>query len=192
MCPALFQVNRNGAWFLLLDWVSEANVGYMGVESIVVDPKNVANVHMLAGTAYFNNGKTAILRSSDDGRTFDVVDVSAQLKAHGNGIGRQNGEKLQVDPSDSRVLYSGTRCDGLFKSTDAGATWSRLASLPVTTTPPVADSVNPARFYVHDHGNGRLMVSTDRGVSFRGAAPRTARAALERAARRMAVHVFLS
>ena len=57
-----------------------------------------------------------------------------QFKAHGNGMERQNGERLQVDPANSNILYAGTRWNGLFKSSDAGATWSRLSGLNVTTT----------------------------------------------------------
>ena len=126
---------RGERWVPLLDWVAEENVGYLGVESIAVDPKNAANVYLMVGTEYSNGGKSAILRSRNYGKTFDITDVTRQFKAHGNGIGRQNGERLQVDAEDSRVLYAGTRADGLFKSTDAGASWKRLASLPVSVTP---------------------------------------------------------
>ena len=122
-------------WQPMLDWVAEDQGGYLGVESLAVDPKNAARVYMLAGISYVNNGKTAILRSSDYGKTFAITDVSAQFKAHGNGMGRQNGEKLVVDPGSSNVLYVGTRWNGLFKSSDSGATWSRMAALNVTTTP---------------------------------------------------------
>jgi hypothetical protein len=125
----------NRKWIPLLDWVNESQTGYLGVESLAVDPKNAANVYMLAGIGYFNNGNTAILRSTDYGKTFTIVDVSAQFKAHGNGMGRQNGEKLVVDPGSSNVLYVGTRYNGLFKSIDSGSTWTRMAALPVTTTP---------------------------------------------------------
>jgi xyloglucan-specific exo-beta-1,4-glucanase len=124
-----------GRWVALLDWVSEAETGLLGVESLAIDPNNAANVYLLAGTSYFNNGKTVILRSNDYGRTFAATDVSGKFKAHGNGIGRQSGEKLQVDPGNGRILYVGTRRDGLFRSGDAGATWNRVASLPVTGTP---------------------------------------------------------
>ncbi len=127
--------NQNGRWIALQDWLSESNTGLMGVEALAIDPKNAANVYMLAGTSYYNNGKTAILRSSDYGKHFDVVDVTAQFKAHGNGMGRSTGEKLQVDPASSNVLYVGTRRDGLFKSVDSGATWSRVNGLNVTSTP---------------------------------------------------------
>jgi xyloglucan-specific exo-beta-1,4-glucanase len=122
-------------WVSMLDWVSEDQVGFLGVESLAIDPKNGANVYMLSGISYFNGGKTAILRSRDYGKTFTVIDVTAKFKAHGNGMGRQNGEKLAVDPGSSNVLYVGTRWNGLFKSTDSGSTWNRLNGLNVTTTP---------------------------------------------------------
>lgn len=131
-----YRWDQNSArWIALNDWVSEPDIGLLGIESLAVDPHNAANVYLLAGTSYFSNGKTAILRSSDYGKTFAVTDVSAQFKAHGNGMGRQNGEKLQVDPGAGNVLYAGTRRNGLFRSVDSGATWSRLAALDVSTTP---------------------------------------------------------
>ncbi len=127
--------NANSQWIPLTDWVSEAQTGYLGVESLALDPNNDAYVYMLVGISYFNNGKTAILKSTDYGETFSIVNVSNQFKAHGNGMGRQNGEKLVVDPNNSDILYCGTRWNGLFKSTNAGATWSRVSALNVTTTP---------------------------------------------------------
>jgi xyloglucan-specific exo-beta-1,4-glucanase len=128
--------HASGRWVPLLDFVSEADVGLLGVESLALDPKDPAVLYVLAGTAYFSNGKTAVLRSTDYGATFSrITDVTAQFRVHGNGMGRGNGEKLQVDPGDSKVLYAGSRNNGLFRSTDAGASFTRLVSLPVTTTP---------------------------------------------------------
>ncbi len=124
-----------GKWLPLLDWVSEAETGLLGVESLAVDPKNAAVVYLSAGISYFNNGKSAILRSTDYGKTFTTTDVSSQFKIHGNGMGRQNGEKLVVDPGSSNVLYVGTRWNGVFKSTNYGASWTRMTALNVTTTP---------------------------------------------------------
>jgi hypothetical protein len=126
---------QNQRWVALTDWISESDTGLMGVESIAVDPRNAGTVYMLAGTSYFSNGKTVIMRSTDYGQHFDLVDVTAQFKAHGNGMGRQNGERLQVDPGSSNVLYVGTRANGLFKSVDSGSTWTRLNGLNVNDTP---------------------------------------------------------
>ncbi|HRS18128.1 MAG TPA: hypothetical protein P5243_01390, partial [Bacteroidales bacterium] len=107
-------VNVTKTWVPLNDWCSIDELGLLEIESLALDPNNPAKLYMLAGTSYFNNGKTAILISNDYGATFTVVDVSNQFKAHGNGMGRQTGEKLAVDPKNSNILFCGTRRDGLF------------------------------------------------------------------------------
>lgn len=127
--------NTNGKWIPLLDWNSVNETSYQGVEALALDPQNSANLYMLAGTSYWNGGVTAILKSTDYGATFSVIDVSAQFKAHGNGMGRQNGERLAVDPNNGNILFCGSRENGLFKSTNAGASWTSVGALGVTTTP---------------------------------------------------------
>ena len=122
-------------WIPLLDWVDEDQTGYLGVDALAVDPHKASTIYLLAGIAYLNGGRSAILRSTDYGKTFSVVDVSAQFKTHGNGMGRQDGERLAVDPDAGNTLYLGSRYDGLFKSQDAGRTWTRMRSLDVTATP---------------------------------------------------------
>jgi len=126
---------KAGRWTALLDWVAEDQTGFLGIDALAIDPHNAANVWLLAGIAYLNGGRTAILRSTDYGKTFSIVDVTAQFKTHGNGFGRQNGERLAVDPGSNRQLYLGSRRDGLFVSSDSGQSWQRNAALPVTTTP---------------------------------------------------------
>ncbi|SEN42518.1 Por secretion system C-terminal sorting domain-containing protein [Chitinophaga rupis] len=124
----------NNKWVQLLDWLNESENGFVGVEALALDPQNANNVYMLCGTSYINNGRTAILKSTDKGNTFTYTDVTAKFKAHGNGNGRGNGERLAVDPKNSNILFCGTRANGLWKSTDAGVTWN-LAWNGVTTTP---------------------------------------------------------
>ncbi len=143
-------------WIPLLDWVSESESGYLGTESLAIDPQAPNKLYILAGISYFNNGKTAILRSSDYGKTFSVVDVTAQFKAHGNGMGRQTGEKLMVDPNNGNILFCGTRWDGLFKSTNAGLNWSRVSALDVTTTP----NENGVSFVVLDKSSSTTGTAT--------------------------------
>jgi len=123
----------NLKWIPLLDWNSENQVTYQGVESLALDPQNANNLYLLAGTSYFNGGKTAILKSTDKGNTFTEVVVTSQFTAHGNRLGRANGERLAVDPNNSNVLFCGTGSNGLWKSTNGGLTWS-LAWNGVTTT----------------------------------------------------------
>jgi len=123
----------NSKWISLLDWTSEDQTTYQGVEAIALDPQNANNLYLLAGTSYFNGGKTAILKSTDKGNTFSEVIVTSQFTAHGNGYGRANGERLAVDPNNSNILFCGTRANGLWKSTDGGSSWT-LAWNVVTTT----------------------------------------------------------
>lgn len=123
-------------WHALLDWVGEDQTGFLGIDALAIDPDDAASIWLLAGIAYLNGGRTAILRSRDHGKTFDIVDVGKQFKTHGNGFGRQNGERLAVEPgSKGQRLVLGSRRDGLFASKDGGRTWERSAQLGVTTTP---------------------------------------------------------
>lgn len=154
-------------WLPLTDWVSEDEVGLLGIESLAIDPSEPNRLYMLAGINYFNNGKTAVLASDDYGATFAVHEVTAQFRAHGNGMGRQSGERLAVDPGDGSILFTGTREAGLFRSADRGATWSRVPSLDVTTTP----NGNGVAFVLFDPASGVLDGATRRllvGVSRAG------------------------
>ena len=64
-------------WVPLLDWVSDAQSGLLGVDSLAIDPHDSANIYLMAGIAYLNGGRTAILHSTDAGKTFSRADVSA-------------------------------------------------------------------------------------------------------------------
>ena len=119
-------------WEPILDWVSYKDRNLMGVESIAVDPADPNRVYLACGT-YTNRATPngAILRSDDRGRTFERTDVP--FKFGGNEDGRGNGERLVVDPADGRILYLGTRHDGLWRSQDRGATWAHIDSFPDVT-----------------------------------------------------------
>jgi hypothetical protein len=117
------------SWIPLNDWLDPNSNGLYGIDALAIDPSNPSHLYMLAGTDYWNNGKTMILRSNDYGATFDTINVTAQFKTHGNGYGRQNGERLAVDPNNPDILFCGTRKDGLWKSTNRGSTWSKVAGI---------------------------------------------------------------
>ncbi|MBC8051982.1 MAG: cadherin domain-containing protein [Sphingobacteriaceae bacterium] len=124
----------NSRWIPLTDWASDQQQGMFGVESIAIDPTSPNIVYMACGISYFNSGRSYVLRSIDYGANFTVVEVTSQFKMHGNGLGRQNGEKLQVDPNNGSILYYGTRRNGLFKSTDSGASWLPVGNIPASVT----------------------------------------------------------
>jgi photosystem II stability/assembly factor-like uncharacterized protein len=123
-------------WLPLLDWIGEKDLSLMGVASIAVDPSDPSRVYLACGTYTGANAPDgAILRSADRGRTFQITKVPFKFGA--NEDGRGNGERLSVDPRNGRILYVGTRHAGLWRSTDRGVTWSRVASFPDVTEPVV-------------------------------------------------------
>src|SRR5207248_1065246 len=62
-----------------------------------------------------------VWHSLDDGDTWEAISD----RFDGSII-----SALEVAPADARFLYAGTTNGGLFRSTDAGATWSRNLAGP--------------------------------------------------------------
>ena len=123
------------SWKSLSYAITEEDRGFLSVDGLAVNPNAPNKVYMLCGCEYFSGGKTAVFISEDYGDTFESVDVTKYIKAHGNGMGRQNGERIAVDPNDGNILYVGGRTGGLIRSKDAGKTWEVVQSLKVPTTP---------------------------------------------------------
>jgi photosystem II stability/assembly factor-like uncharacterized protein len=99
---------------------------FLGIESIAADPVDANKVYLAAGTytgSWVGNG--AILRSNDRGNTWQVIDMP--MKMGGNENGRSMGERLVIDPNMPSVLYFGSRKDGLWRSTDGGSKWEKVA-----------------------------------------------------------------
>ncbi len=115
-----------GKWKSLSYWVSEDDRGLLGIDGLAFDDEHPNKLYLLAGTEYFSNGKTCLLISEDYGDTFETVDLTELIKVHGNGMGRGNGERIAVDPSNSDIIYIGGRTGGMIKSTDGGKTFTSL------------------------------------------------------------------
>jgi photosystem II stability/assembly factor-like uncharacterized protein len=113
-------------WVPITDWIGSKDVNLTGIESIAVDPSDPDRVYLAAGT--YDRSEAAILCSDDQGRTFQRTDVP--FKMGGNESGRFNGERLAVDPHQGRILFFGSRTDGLWKSADRGATWNKVEGFP--------------------------------------------------------------
>ncbi|HXR46459.1 MAG TPA: xyloglucanase [Candidatus Limnocylindrales bacterium] len=123
-------------WIPLTDWIGPADVNFTGIESLAVDPSDPNRVYLAAGT--YTRGQAAILRSDDQGRTFQRAEVPFKMGA--NEIGRFNGERLAVDPNQGKILFFGSREDGLWRSADRGATWQKVAGFPnIQSGPDPAD-----------------------------------------------------
>jgi xyloglucan-specific exo-beta-1,4-glucanase len=167
-------VEETQSWKSISYAIGPNQTGLLCVESLAIDPSEPNKVYLFAGQGYFNNGLSAILRSSDYGETFKLTDVSSKFKANGNNPGRANGERLAVDPNKGDILFCGTRDKGLFKSVDSGLTWTKLPGFPVTTT---------------TNGNGICVVEFDASSSSKGNPTQTIYAAVSRSG---ADNIFIS
>jgi photosystem II stability/assembly factor-like uncharacterized protein len=119
------------SWTPLLDWVGQQNWGWNGVVSLAADPINTNKVFAAVGmyTNSFDPNNGAVLRSADQGNTWTATTLP--FKLGGNMPGRAMGERLAVDPNNDNVLYLGAPSgNGLWRSTDAGVTWSKVAAFP--------------------------------------------------------------
>jgi xyloglucan-specific exo-beta-1,4-glucanase len=124
-----------GKWIPMTDSLGWDDWNLTGIVSLATDPVNPDNVYLAAGT-YTNSWTTqngAILRSGDRGATWQRTMLP--FKIGGNMPGRGMGERLAVDPNNNGVLYLGAPSgNGLWKSTNFGATWSRVTSFPAVGT----------------------------------------------------------
>jgi xyloglucan-specific exo-beta-1,4-glucanase len=128
-------IEESKSWKSLHYGVSAADKGLLSIDGLAVDPNSPNKVYMVAGCEYFSNHKTVIYISEDYGDTLTQIDVSNMIRVHGNGMGRQNGERIAVDPNDGNIIFCGGRTGGLIKSTDGGNTWEKVSSLAINTTP---------------------------------------------------------
>ncbi len=121
-------------WLPITDQLPRQQSNFLGIESLATDPVDPNRVYLAAGTytqSWAGNG--AVLRSSDRGETWEVVDLP--IKFGGNENGRGNGERMVVDPNDHDVVLCGTRKYGLWRSRDAGARWDEFGRFPVKEEP---------------------------------------------------------
>jgi hypothetical protein len=121
------------SWTPLTDFVTRANSNYIGIESIGIDPSDPQRLYLAAGTyAESYGGLGAMLVSTNQGASFTTVPLTIKLGSNDNG--RNAGERLSVDPNLGSKIYFGSRLNGLWQSTNYGATWSQSTTFPVTGT----------------------------------------------------------
>ena len=124
-------------WIPLTDWLPPS-LGYAkGIDSLALDPRDASKVYIMGGGSY-GSGPAIFMASNNQGQSFTTVQMP--FSAGGNASGRQTGEKLQVDPNNSNILFYGTANakvnganNGLWKSTDGGQHWNRVTGFNVLT-----------------------------------------------------------
>ncbi|TQN66884.1 Xyloglucanase [Colletotrichum shisoi] len=134
----LYRLNADDSWTAVTDaneFASDSKWSRWGVDALALDPQDDKKVFIAVGTYTNswdpNNGEIA--RSSDSGQTWQFA--SLPFKVGGNMPGRGNGERLAVDPKNSNIVYFGARSgNGLWKSTNGGASFSKVSSFTAVGT----------------------------------------------------------
>jgi hypothetical protein len=73
---------------------------------------------------------------------------------------RWAGKRLAVNPANSNIIFFGSRHDGLWRSSDAGATWAKVTSFSPTLTKDIGilgivfGNQVPGLVYANIYGDG--------------------------------------
>jgi xyloglucan-specific exo-beta-1,4-glucanase len=157
------------SWIPLNESFSLQEKTYYGGEALALDPNDPNIVYMAAGKYSQWEPKGSIFKSTDRGKTWTKLNIDLGMDS--NDKHRWAGERLAVNPSNSKEIFFGSRHDGLWQSSDAGATWRQVTSFSPTLTAGVGilgivfDKQVPGLMYINVYGDG-VYQSTDTGVTW--------------------------
>lgn len=164
-----YRWNRvNQSWIPLTDHFTREQSRYYGGEALALDPNNPNIVYIAAGD-HFVNGPGTIFKSTDRGATWKKLKLD--LPMAGNESRRDVGERLAVNPFNSKVIFFGSRRDGLWKSLDAGETWAKVTSFGGNLKKDIGivailfDKNQSGLVYANAYEDG-IYKSTDTGVTW--------------------------
>lgn len=155
-------------WIPLIDNFPTSESHYYGGEALALDPKEPNIVYIAAGL-YLADKPGAILKSIDRGQTWRKLNL--ELPMGGSEYKRWAGNRLAVSPHNSNIILFGSRQDGLWRSTNAGESWEKVANLQVNAEPIVGilaiafDPIILGKVYLSAYGDG-IYESTDNGVTW--------------------------
>lgn len=139
------------------------NGGAQGIYEIRLAPSNHAMLYMVY------NGY--VYKSTNSCSTWTKTNLAQKTNTDpNNGATKVIGYKLAVDPSDANIVYFGAP-SGLFRTSDGGANWSTIASVPsssnsiIVTIDWTSASGGSRIVYASSHGNG-VYRSSDGGSTF--------------------------
>ncbi|OYW73953.1 MAG: hypothetical protein B7Z37_19585 [Verrucomicrobia bacterium 12-59-8] len=109
---------------------------YSGVDSIVSAPSDANVAYMTMGAEPYAASAGQVFRSTNRGDTWTATQFhKTGVKMEANGEGRQDGERLAVDPANSNVVYYASIKEGLWFTDNAGASWTKVAAIPAGKPP---------------------------------------------------------
>jgi hypothetical protein len=140
--------NDGTSWTQLLDFVGNSSSSSgngtqaqeIGVLSFAIDPENSNNLYADVGEYSGTNGN--VLYSTNGGATWSTTALSFYVG--GNSNGRGDGEQIAVDPNDSNIVFLGTNDHGLWESTNAGHSFTRISTSVFTPTSTTFVLFNPS------------------------------------------------
>ncbi|MBD2103237.1 hypothetical protein [Leptolyngbya sp. FACHB-261] len=158
-------------WIPLTDHFPLAQKNYYGGEALALDPNNPDLVYIAVGnyTARWWPHQGTIFKSTNRGEIWTKLNLD--LKMGGNEKLRWTGERLAVNPQDSRMLFFGSRRDGLWQSLDAGLNWHPVTAFPGTLKPGIGitavvfKSQVPGFVYAVAYKDG-IYQSPDAGITW--------------------------
>ena len=129
--------NSTQRWVPLNDEIGGINneFQHLGVLSIALDPNDPKRLYIATGQ--YGGSETwklpsRIYRSTDCGASW-LPFVTPGFKMAGNGEARGTGERMVVDPLNGANLLVGTSGQGIWRSSDHGATWTRVTQFTQTS-----------------------------------------------------------
>jgi photosystem II stability/assembly factor-like uncharacterized protein len=93
----------------------EGSIEHAYVSAIQMDPSKPTTLYLATSDR--------VQKSEDGGKTWEPKT---------NGLKATSIRSLQINPNDPHTLYVGTNGGGLYRSTDAGESWSRLPLTPAS------------------------------------------------------------
>ncbi len=112
--------------------VRSAGLGNVEVSSFAVDPFDPAILYAGVG-AFGESNRAGIYVSNDRGLSWHHV-----ASSYGNGITfrkYRTADAIAPDPFSQGVILSGSRGNGVWRTTDAGASWTQVCAAPQTSRP---------------------------------------------------------
>jgi len=138
-------------------------------QGVAVAAANPDLVYQCVGYSY-GGAEEGIWKSVDGGATW--AQVKSGIAFSGNDAERWGGECIAIRPGNDDEVWAGSRGEGLWRSTDAGATWNQVgaatfagAQFTSISLPPVGRSdiwLGASGF----SGTGGVWVSSDEGVTW--------------------------
>ncbi|MDR3708447.1 MAG: hypothetical protein P4L33_09100 [Capsulimonadaceae bacterium] len=175
---------KMSTWIPITDGFNFDQRQYCGIESIAVDPADKNTLYIAAGMYVDKLVRGAIFKSTDQGASWTKLiglNGGEGLPMGANMDRRWGGERLAVNPANSKIILFGSRQNGLWRTVDGGASWSQAPSIPSPNPSKKAiygvasvvfDPSSPSTVYAAVSADGSLTVnpgiyvSYDSGASF--------------------------